>query len=268
MENRYTQIRTIRWGSIVPKRTRKPTRDGPPYKPPKKLHLTSVAKLLDGVREIPKNQEGRLGISKEMIGGLRLWCSGDLSLIRKPCVAIVGARKVSDVGAKRARRLARELVKAGVVVVSGLAYGVDTEALTAAVNAGGKTIAVIGTPINKAYPAANNRLQEKIYREHLLISQFEPNGRVFRSNFPDRNKMMAAISDATVIIEASDTSGSLHQAAECVRLNRWLFIAKSLLDDPNLKWPSDFMRYPNTKPLRSTQDVLEVLGISRGCHSK
>ncbi len=267
MGNRYTQPRIVRWGSTVPKRTKKPKRDRP-YEPPKKVHLISVAKLLDGVREIPGNQEGRLGFSKEMISGLRLWWSGDISLVRKPCVAVVGARKVSDAGAARARRLARELVKAGVVVVSGLAHGVDTEALTAAIDAGGRTIAVIGTPINKAYPAANNRLQEKIYREHLLISQFEPNGRVYPSNFPDRNKLMAAICDATVIIEASDTSGSLHQAAECVRLNRWLFIAKSLLDDSNLEWPSDFIRHPNTKPLRSTQDVLQVLGISRACHSK
>ena len=72
---------------------------------------------------------------------------------------------------------------------------------------------------------------------------------------------MAAISDATVIIEATDTSGSLHQAAECLRLNRWLFIAKSLLDDQNLHWPSKFMHYPKTGLLTSTNDVLEALGI-------
>ena len=222
---------------------------------------------LEGVREIPEDQEGRLGISKEMIGGLRLWWAGDLSLVKKPCVAVVGARKVSPTGAKRARRLARELVEAGVVVVSGLAHGLDTQALTAAIEAGGKTIAVIGTPIDRAYPAANKRLQETIYRDHLLISQFEPSRRVYTSNFPDRNRLMAAITDATVIIEASDTSGSLHQAAECVRLKRWLFIANSIFDDPSLRWPASFGKYEKTRRLTTTEDVLQTLGIPRTCPS-
>src|SRR5207247_10097113 len=107
---------------------------------------------------------------------------------------------------------------AGIVVVSGLARGVDTEALSAAIAAGGRVIAVIGTPIDKAYPAENKRLQEQIYSEHLLISQFPPGRRVYQSNFPERNKLMAAISDATVIIEAGETSGTLHQAAAWVRV--------------------------------------------------
>jgi len=146
-------------------------------------------------------------------------------------------------------------------VVSGLALGVDTEALTAALEARGRTIAVIGTPIDKAYPAENKRLQELIYREHLLISQFPPGKKTYPSNFPERNKLMAAISDATVIVEASDTSGSLHQAAECLKLNRWLFIAKSVLEDRTLQWPSKFTHYPKTRPLNVTGDILGALSI-------
>jgi len=193
--------------------------------------------------------------------GFALWCAGDLSLVKKPCVAVVGARQVSTSGAARARRLARELSQSGVVVVSGLALGVDTEALTAALEARGRTIAVIGTPIDKAYPAENKRLQELIYREHLLISQFPPGKKTYPSNFPERNKLMAAISDATVIVEASDTSGSLHQAAECLKLNRWLFIAKSVLEDRTLQWPSKFTHYPKTRPHNVTDDILSALSI-------
>lgn len=254
-------------GAKVISRTGKP-KSGGRYVPPRVVEIKTLGELLEGVREIPKNQEGRLSLSGEMIGSLSLWGSGDLSLVRKPCVAVVGTRQVSRDGAARSRRIARELVDAGVVVVSGLARGVDTEALTSAIETGGRAIAVIGTPIDRAYPAENRRLQERIYREHLLVSMFEPGSRVYPSHFPERNKLMAAISDATVIIEASDTSGSLHQAAECTRLNRWLFIAKSVLDDPSLHWPSRFMGYLKTKQLASADDVLQALGISKPCLSE
>jgi DNA processing protein len=164
---------------------------------------------------------------------------------------------VSDAGAARARKLAKGLAQAGVAVVSGLAEGVDTVALTEAMRVGGRVAAVIGTPIDKAYPAENAALQEAIYREHLLISQFPIGTRTFRSHFPERNRVMAAVSDATVVIEASDTSGTLHQSAECVKLGRWLFIAKSVADDPALSWPAKFRGYKNCVILERVEDVLE-----------
>ena len=232
-----------------------------PYLPPQHLSVIRIADLLEGVREVPEPQQGRLGITAEGSRGFPLWCAGDLSLVKKPCVAVVGARQVSTSGAVRARRLARELSQSGIVVVSGLALGVDTEALKAALEARGRTIAVIGTPIDKAYPAENKRLQELIYREHLLISQFPPGKKTYPSNFPERNKLMAVISDATVIVEASDTSGSLHQAAECLKLNRWLFIAKSVLEDRTLQWPSKFTHYAKTRPLNMTDDILNALSV-------
>lgn len=230
------------------------------YTPPSDIRVVHLTDLISGARQIPEDQQQRFGIVQGG-GGFKLWCAGDISLARKPSVAIVGTREVSKDGAARARRLARELAACGITIVSGLARGVDTEALTSAIESGGKTIAVIGTPIDRAYPAENKGLQEKIYREHLLISQFPPGKKVFPSNFPERNKLMAAISDATVIVEASDTSGTLHQAAECVRLNRLLFIAASIMEDPTLRWPQSFISYPNAKVLRKTSDVLEALGI-------
>jgi len=198
--------------------------------------------------------------------GPDIWCAGDISLLSRPCVAIVETREVSNLGAARARRLARELSAAGIVVVSGLAKGVDTEALTSAISAGGQVIAVIGTPTDKAYPAGNRHLQERIYREHLLVSQFPPGSRVFPGNFPTRNKLMAALSDATAVIEAGEASGALHQAAECTKLGRWLFIAQQgILDDGRLKWPADFTHYLTTRPLKSTADILDVVLASGQC---
>jgi DNA processing protein len=243
----------------VVRKPRKETENA--YAAPQNVTTSSLGQLIQGVRVIPEDQQERMGF-KDGGWGTKIWVAGDVSLAKLPCVAVVGARNVSPEGAARTRRLAKELVKAGVVVVSGLAKGVDTAALIAAIEAGGRTIAVIGTPINRVYPAENKRLQEKIYREHLLVSQFPAHTRVFPSNFPERNKLMAAISDATVIIEASDTSGSLHQAAECVRLGRWLFIAKSLTENLSLRWPKDFVNYPNTKILHHTSEILELIRVN------
>lgn len=188
-----------------------------------------------------------------------VYYAGDASLLDKPSVAIVGAREVSDAGKSRAYKLARELSEAGIVVVSGLAKGVDTAAHYGAIQNAGRTISVIGTPLTKAYPAENKSLQEEIYTNHLLLSPFAPGDAVFRSNFPKRNRVMALISDATVIVEASDTSGSLHQAAECVRSDRWLFIMKTVADDPTLSWPKKFIGQPKVAVLTGTQDVLDRL---------
>jgi DNA processing protein len=189
----------------------------------------------------------------------QLFCAGDLTLASSRCVAIVGTREPGRMGAARARRLARELARAGVVAVSGLARGIDTEALTSAMRAGGHVIAVIGTPLDKAYPIENKRLQEQIYREHLLVSQFPRGQRVFQSNFPVRNRLMAAMTDATVIVEASDSSGTLHQATECVRLGRWLFLAESIVKSPRLTWPAKFLDKRRVCVLTSTEELLAAL---------
>jgi DNA processing protein len=186
---------------------------------------------------------------------VRVFYAGDISILNRPCVSVVGTREVSEQGAARARRLARELAQAGIVVVSGLARGVDTEALTSAMASGGRVAAVIGTPLAKAYPIENAALQEEIWHHHVLLTPFGAGEAVFKSNFPKRNRVMAALSDATVIVEASDTSGTLHQAAECQRLGRWLFIARSVVDDPKLSWPKRFLG-EKCVPLDSVQDVV------------
>ena len=186
--------------------------------------------------------------------------AGNLDLLEAPTVSIVGTREVSDEGWTRAAQLARHLARNGVTVVSGLAKGVDTAALTSAISNSGQVVAVIGTPLDKAYPAENADLQTQIYAHHLLLSPFKQGERVFKSNFPVRNRVMAAISDATVIIEASDTSGTLHQASECLRLGRWLFIAQSVVEDPEISWPRRFLGEPKVKVLTSIDDVLDSVG--------
>lgn len=190
---------------------------------------------------------------------LKLFYAGDLRLLERPCVSIVGTRNATAEGTARAARLARELVAAGVVVMSGLARGIDGAALRSAIECGGQTIAVIGTPLSKAYPAEHAELQAEIWSHHLLVSPFREGDRTFKSNFPQRNRVMAALSDATVIVEAAEGSGTLHQAAECQRLKRWLFIARSVVENPTLKWPKGFVGHPYVAVLSSTPDILSKL---------
>lgn len=192
-------------------------------------------------------------------GTATIYYAGNLDVLRRPAVSIVGTRDVSDAGWSRASRLARELVAANVTIVSGLAKGVDTAAMTSAVECGGSVVGVIGTPIDKAYPAENTGLQEELWREHLLLTPFRVGEQTFRGNFPKRNRVMAAISDATVIVEASDTSGTLHQAAECGRLGRWLFIMRSVAEDHTLSWPGKFLDKPKVAVISSTEEVVNAL---------
>lgn len=229
------------------------------YTPPaaETVRTMTAIDLLQGARPVTGDARQLTLLDSGL--GRTLWCTGDPGLLQQRCVAIIGTRDMSAEGAARARRLARELSTAKVVVVSGLAKGIDTEALSAAITAGGRVVAVIGTPLDRVYPKENSELQETVYRQHLLVSPFAPSSRVFKSNFPDRNRLMALLTDASVIVEAGETSGTLHQAAECVRLGRWLFIAKNVMDDPTLKWPATFRGYSNVRTLTETGDLLTVL---------
>ena len=147
-----------------------------------------------------------------------IYACGEISLFKQfMSVSIIGSRKPTEQGIKRARSLARTIVSKGGIVVSGLAEGIDTAAHTATIEMGGRTVAVLGTPINQVYPKSNSRLQERISSEHLLLSQF-PNGYPLKpQNFVLRNRTMALVSDATVIVEAGEKSGTIHQGWEAIR---------------------------------------------------
>lgn len=191
----------------------------------------------------PEELLGRLDDVEQKHAPERLYVSGDTSLITSGArVSIVGSREASDIGLRRAQKLARLLVSRGVVVVSGLAEGIDSAAHLAAIEAGGRTIAVLGTPLEKAYPAKNRALQARIMRDHLAISQFAPGRSWDRRSFPMRNRTMALLSDATVIVEAGETSGTIHQGWEALRLGRALYILESLAQSGH-SWVQEMTRY-------------------------
>lgn len=230
------------------------------YKAPAHVAVLDLAAELPGWRSLTPEASQRLLVKDEGQPS-PVFYAGDRLLLHRPTIAIVGSRQVSPAGLRRASQLARELVALRMVVVSGLAQGVDAAAHRATIEAGGKTIAVLGTPLDQVTPKAHASLQEEICEHHLALSQFKAGSQVYPSNFPQRNKLMAAITDATVIIEASDTSGTLHQAAECQRLGRWLFIARSVMEDSTLTWPRRFKAaYERTRVLDGVDDIVDALG--------
>jgi DNA processing protein len=187
-----------------------------------------------------------------------LYLAGNRALLSERLrVSVVGSRKPSPEGIKRAQFFTRALVNHNITVVSGLAEGIDTVAHETAIEAGGRTIAVLGTPLDKAYPAKNKDLLERIKAEHLAISQF-PSGFPARGqNFPQRNRTMALITDATVIVEASEKSGTRHQGWEAIRLGRLVFIMENVANNPELTWPREMIGYG--AQILSKDDLPEIL---------
>ncbi len=193
----------------------------------------------------------------------KLYVSGSMEIpLPRPRVAIIGSRKASPEGLETAGDLGRRFTKKGVVIVSGLAEGIDTAAHTAAIEAKGRTIAVLGTPLDRVYPKKNEELQKKIVAKHLAVSQFPVGYPIQRRNFVLRNRTMALIANASIIVQAGETSGSLHQGWEALRLGRPLFIWKSVIEDPALNWPKRMMRY-GALELSDPKQVMSVLPSSK-----
>ena len=189
----------------------------------------------------------------------RLFVRGPMKLpLRRPRVSVIGTREPTEKGIADAKEITQVLVGGDVLVVSGLAAGIDTVAHRTAIDRKGRTAAVLGTPLNRSYPRQNAGLQEEIAVGHLTISQFPAGHPVTRKNFVIRNKTMALISDATIIVEAGDTSGSLHQGWETIRLGRPLFMTKSVASDQRLSWPQEMIQY-GAMVLSDPSDVFDFL---------
>lgn len=181
----------------------------------------------------------------------RLVCGDTRSL------AVVGARKASAAGINQSRAIAEHLVDAGYTVVSGLAAGIDTAAHAAALAKGGRTVAVIGTGLARCYPPQNVALQRRIAAECAVISQFWPDAPPSRRSFPMRNAVMSGFTLATVVVEASDTSGARMQARLARAQGRPVFLVASLLEQQ--QWARDYAIAPGTHVVRSPGEITAVV---------
>jgi DNA processing protein len=191
----------------------------------------------------PEDLLGPLNDVERKNAPTKLYLAGDPSIFsRGPRVSIVGSRKASPAALQRTRSLSGQLASRGVVIVSGLAEGVDTAAHEAAMAAGGRTVAVLGTPLDRVYPRQNRALQNRIAREHAVVSQFALGTPSRPGNFPIRNRTMALLSDATVIMDAGETSGTRHQGLEALRLGRLLLLTRNLAAAGRTSWIRPMIR--------------------------
>lgn len=187
-----------------------------------------------------------------------LFLKGNVHLLNEKSVCVVGSRNASHESLKKTERIVKSLIHRNIVVNAGLAKGIDTATHLAALKNGGRTIAVIGTPINKYYPKENKELQIEIEQKGLVVSQFPPCNKVNRWNFPTRNGTMSGISLATIIMEAGETSGALKQADYALKQGRDVLIPQSAIDNPLIKWPSKYIQ-KGAYAFSNLKEALEIL---------
>jgi DNA processing protein len=188
---------------------------------------------------------------------LMLTVRGQLAAADERSVAVVGTRKATVAGRRKAGEIAGSLVEAGYVVVSGLAAGIDSAAHRGSLDAGGRTIAVIGTGLYHAFPKENAELQARLGREHAVISQFWPDQGPRKHTFPMRNAVMSGISRATVVVEASYTSGARMQARLALEHGRPVMLLGSLVKEH--EWAAQYAERPGVYVVDRVAEIVDHL---------
>lgn len=190
-----------------------------------------------------------------------LFCVGDQTLLSAPSAAIVGTRRATPYGERVTRELAGSLARSGVVIVSGLARGVDVTAHRATLDAGGRTVAVLGTGVDIAYPRAHRAIQTTIAEHGLVLSEEPPGSRAKTSSFPKRNRIIAAITQATIVVEAPLRSGALITAEHATDLHRTVAAVPGPIDSPQSAGANLLLR-DGAHVIASVDDALALLGVS------
>lgn len=172
-------------------------------------------------------------------------------------VSVVGSRQASAQGLDIARVVSAGLADRDITVIAGLAKGVDTAAHRSALEAGGRTVAVIGTGITRYYPAENQKLQDRIAHEGLVISQFWPDAPPSKHSFPMRNAVMSGYGRATIVVEAGEHSGARIQARKAVGHGRPVILT-DLVVNAN-KWPGELLGQPGVHVAGSTMEIMSLV---------
>jgi DNA processing protein len=194
--------------------------------------------------------------------GLFLRGSARVELLARPAVAVVGARACSGYGASVARRLGRELAQAGLVVVSGMARGVDAEAHRGALEAAGSTVAVLGCGIDRDYPAAHAQLARRIAESGLIVSEYAAGVEPAPWRFPARNRIVAGLCAATVVVEARERSGALITADLALEEGREVFAVPGEIGSALSVGTNGLLKL-GAAPLTGAEDVLSSFGLEQ-----
>jgi DNA processing protein len=190
-----------------------------------------------------------------------LYMLGELTSEDEWAVAVVGTRRVTAYGRQVAEDIAGTLARNGISVISGLARGIDSISHQAALHAGGRTIAVLGSGLDRIYPPENRRLAEQIAAHGALISDYPPGTPPEASNFPPRNRLISGLSLAVVIVEAGQTSGALITAAFAADQGREVFAVPGNISSPGSKGTNRLIR-DGAQPLLHPEQVLETLELT------
>ena len=189
----------------------------------------------------------------------KLHYAGTIPELRRPTVAIVGTRRPSTYGKEVTHRISYDLAKRGVVIVSGLALGVDAIAHSAALEAEGTTLAILGNPLPDIAPRTNRSLGESVIGNGgALISEYEAGSRVFPSNFLERNRLVSGVSDAILITEATTRSGTLNTAARALEQGKEVFVVPGNITSP-LSAGCNSLLKQGAHVATSYQDILEII---------
>ena len=187
---------------------------------------------------------------------LLLYAEGDLRLARADGIAVVGSRRATPAGTEHARRFAADLASRGWVVVSGLARGIDAAAHAGALDAGGATVAVVGTGPDQVYPAAHRALAQRIRDGGLLLSEFPPGTPPLATNFPQRNRIIAGLCRGVLVVEAALQSGSLITARLAAEAGREVFALPGPIDSPQARGCHALIKQ-GAKLVESVEDIIE-----------
>lgn len=190
-----------------------------------------------------------------------LFVKGDLALMQRPAVAIVGSRHHSRYGDEVCRHFAGELARAGLVVVSGMARGLDAVAHHAALDAGGATVGVLGNGLGVVYPAANRALYERVEEGGCLMTEFPPGERPHAGSFPRRNRLISGLAAATVVVEARERSGTLITVDCALAQGREVFAVPGPISSPTSVGCNRLIQQ-GARPALTIEDVLEEYGVA------
>lgn len=197
-----------------------------------------------------------------------LYYKGEVKDWDEPAIAIVGTRKITGYGRVVTEQFTKELVSAGLTIVSGLALGVDAQAHAVAIRENGQTWAILGSGVNQIYPAQNRQLAQNIILGHgAIISEFPPDYPSLPGNFPSRNRIIAGLAKAVVVTEAASDSGSLITAKLAVESGREVFAVPGPITSALSKGPIDLIKQ-GARAVFDPQEILDELGINKVQSSK
>jgi DNA processing protein len=200
-----------------------------------------------------------------------LFLKGKPEILLRPAVAVVGSRKATEAGRRTGEALGRVLGRAGVPVVSGMALGIDGTAHRGALAAGGDTVAVLGSGLDLPYPRAHGGLFREIGKKGLLVSEFLPSERALPHHFPKRNRILAALSRAVVVVEAGRKSGALITVDHALDLGRDIFAFPGSIENPRAAGTNALLR-DGARVLTSPEAILleipELVEEARGLSAR